>query len=81
MMNYYRKAIQNDWQCEYDAEMEDYVRVNRKYQMRVRAWEQQFIQHCKNSKKYPEPTHPGDGPVKPILKRIIVNDTRTRRCM
>lgn len=68
------EAIQTDWERAYEAEMEDYAMENKKHELRVRAWEQKFIQHEKNPHKYPSPAHPGDGPPKPVFRRIIVND-------
>ena len=72
-------AIQDDWKAEYEEEMKDYVKAQHKHDLRVRAYEQLFIAHIKKPGDNPEPTEPEDGPVKPVLKRIIINDSTSEK--
>jgi putative DNA primase/helicase len=68
------EAIQANWQAEYDDAMKAYAEQNEDYQLRVTAYRQMRIARIKDSGK-PEPVQPGDPPEKPILKRIVVNDS------
>jgi hypothetical protein len=68
------EAIQAAWQREYEEEMESYKPIAEEHELRLTAYKQMFIAHIKDPEK-PEPVRPGDPPIKPILKRIVVNDS------
>jgi putative DNA primase/helicase len=64
--------IQAEWRWEHEAAMADYAREKEECELRRAAWRDQFKLSAKNNKAAPE--RPGDAPVEPRLKRLIVND-------
>jgi putative DNA primase/helicase len=64
--------IQAEWRWEHEAAMADYAREKEECELRRAAWRDQFKLSAKNNRAAPE--RPGDAPLEPRLKRLIVND-------
>jgi putative DNA primase/helicase len=64
--------IQAEWRWEHEAALADYAREKEECELRHSAWRDQFKASTKGNKAAPE--RPGDAPLEPRLKRLIVND-------
>ena len=64
--------IQAEWRWEQEAALADYAREKEECELRQSAWRDQFKASAKANKAAPE--RPGDAPLEPRLKRLIVND-------
>jgi putative DNA primase/helicase len=64
--------IQAEWRWEYEAALADYAREKEECELRHSAWRDQFKASTKGKNAPPE--RPGDAPVEPTLKRLVVND-------
>lgn len=72
------QGIQNDWLAEHEQSMKAYRAELADYEIHLAAHKQMRIAHIKDSTK-PEPIDPGEPPVKPPMKRVIVNDSTVEK--
>jgi putative DNA primase/helicase len=64
--------LQAEWRREHQAALRDYQRQKEEHELRRQAWREQFKAKTKSNAALPE--RPGDEPVPPALRRLLVND-------
>jgi putative DNA primase/helicase len=64
--------MQGEWRTAYDEALSDHARAKEEHELRVSAWKEQFKTQAKKGGAAPE--RPGEEPMPPTVRRLIVND-------